>query len=373
MAKRNYKMKQGSARRAAKSWSKGGAYRDVDDEFVPTRAVPIKPRSKDLRQPDRDDALDAPEGRVVDSSGRAWIVELAADDGTTTHYECTPSRTIVTAEEGATLVAVGDKVSIRPDDDQVDADRLPTAIIVKVHPRISRLSRKTAGRYDEEHVIASNVDQLVVLASVGSPWYNKRLIDRYLVAAHRGELDPILVVNKVDLVAEEDLEVIVEDLIGYEDSLGLPLLFVSQLEGIGLEELREALAGHTSVFSGPSGVGKSSLINKLLGRDIQETRFINQRTNKGMHTTTFSRMFRLPDGGFVVDTPGIREFGVWDVTRAELPLCFPDLSEVAADCRFNSCSHTHEPDCAVKAAVEAEELDPERYVSYLQIFESLPE
>jgi ribosome biogenesis GTPase len=258
-----------------------------------------------------------------------------------------------------TAVAVGDEVRVQRNQDG-------TGLIVERLPRRSVLSRINVGRPGVEQVIAANVDQLVVVVSTEDPPLRERLIDRYLVAAHKGGLAPLLCVNKIDLA---DPEAIYGRIRLYE-GLGYPIVVTSVTLPHGIGDLRAALAGRTSVFSGPSGGGKSSLLNALepgLGLRVGE---VSSRTHKGGHTTTSARLYRLADGAYVVDTPGLRELNIWDLLPEEVDRYFVEFQGRAAHCRFRSCRHLHEPGCAIRMAVEAGEIAASRYESYQRLVET---
>lgn len=392
---------QSKSRRAAKTWAKESSlkehfkkrrYDDVDkesDEAVPLSAISMTPRLKTIQAKIRLDEAELLEGQVIDSTGRSWIVALAAEPTRTTSenngwhehryhkryayhqplYDCVVTRSVVTDNPASTLVAVGDIVKFKPDEQSGTSEGLPTGAIYAVGRRKTKLARTAAGRDGIEQVIVSNVEQLVILMAAADPFYNRRLIDRYLIAAEQGGLAPVLCINKIDLM---DKDFVRNDTIVYAEQLSMPVLLVSAISGAGIKELQSILRHKISVFSGPSGVGKSTLVNLLLGREVQATTAVNQRTQRGAHTTTFSELFTLPFGGFIADTPGIREFGIWDVSREELSFFFHDFDEYRHECRFAACTHTHEPDCAVKAAVERGAVDAQRYESYLNILETLP-
>jgi len=216
--------------------------------------------------------------------------------------------------------------------------------------------------------LVSNVDQVIIVHSAAEPFYSRGSIDRYLIAADQGELQPILVINKIELMVEEMLE---EDLAVYRDMLEIPVLFMSVVKGKGVSELIALCAGKTSVLVGPSGVGKSSIINAMFGSEIQITGEISDKYQKGKHTTTTASLLALPDNGCLIDTPGLREFGVSNVPVEELPFFFHDFDEYYPQCKYLPCTHTHEPNCAVKTAVEEGLIDELRYESYLKILESI--
>jgi ribosome biogenesis GTPase len=304
----------------------------------------------------------AQEGTVITSVGPRWIVDAGGQ-----LYVSTVSGTVDSPHTG-TIVTVGDVVWIVPDPSgTIEGD--PSASIVKVAERHTLLSRKAAGRVQREQVVVANVDQLCLVMAAALPDYNKRLIDRYLIAADKGELEPLLCINKIDLIPDEYRVDFHEDLAVYAD-LGLPVVFVSATTGEGMQQLSQRLAGRATLMSGPSGVGKSSLIN-LLCPVRQAVGAISEKYEKGRHTTTATIMLPLVGGGTIVDSPGIREFAIWDLSREELPFYFDEFQRFSGDCHFAPCTHTHEPQCAVKDAVERGEIDEERYVSYLNILDTI--
>jgi ribosome biogenesis GTPase len=205
------------------------------------------------------------------------------------------------------------------------------------------------------------------MAPLLSPDLNRRLIDRYLVAAEVGKIKPIIAVNKIDLVQGMNAQDILQP---YHD-LGITILYMSALYGEGIKPLEEHLKDKTSVFSGQSGAGKSTLVNSLLGEQVQVVSEISDKSNKGRHTTSFVAEFDLPFGGTVIDTPGIREFALAGVDKQNLPLYFHEFDDFMLNCKYKPCSHTHEPNCAVAEAVENGEIDYERYESYIYLYESL--
>ncbi len=274
--------------------------------------------------------------------------------------DCTVRRKLVKFAAGTKTVAVGDRV-------RLDQTQRGEHVIAEVLPRRSKLSRP-GFRGAAERVIVANVDELVVVTAAAQPAYRTGLIDRYLVIAERLGFPGVLCVNKIDLVDRDAIR----RALGFYDRLGYKVLFVSALDGTGLDELRELLTGKSSVLCGHSGVGKSSLINRMIPGVDLTTRQVSDATGKGRHATSAVTMLALPGGGYIVDTPGIREFGLWGVMRDELPQRFPEFVRLEGQCRFRSCAHLAEPGCAVKAAIEAGEIADSRYRSYERLYDELP-
>ena len=261
-------------------------------------------------------------------------------------------------------LAVGDRVQLA----RRSGGELVAAQIL---PRGSRLSRPDPFLAHRERVVAANIDLAVVVASLRKPPLSTGLVDRYLVALAHGGVDAVLAVNKADLAVEpraEDPEVV---LLEPYRGLGVPIVYCSTRTGEGIAELGRLLAGKTAVFVGHSGVGKSSLLAALSpGLEVRVAE-VSRVDHKGRHTTTRARVYRLAGGTRIIDTPGIREFGLWQMGARELALYFDEFESLAVGCRFNDCSHSHEPRCAVRDAAERGEIAPERYATYLRILESL--
>lgn len=303
-------------------------------------------------------------GIVIRAGGASYIVE--GEDGAEVRCRTLPGTS--TENEGTSLVAVGDRVEYRP---KASGTGTAEGVIVRVEHRRSALMRRRDIRRnrskEKAQVIAANIDQLVVVSSVADPPLNRRLIDRYLAFAESEHLPLLIVVNKTDLVDGHGPD---DGLATYR-SLGCRIVMVSARRKSGFDELRSELNGRVSAFSGHSGVGKSTLINLLIGRKELRTARVSGKTGKGVHTTSGSTMLKLPEGGYVIDTPGIREFNLSGITRENLRFYFREFLEHMPDCAFSSCTHTVEPGCAVARAVEAGEIDPERYGSYLALLETL--
>lgn len=300
------------------------------------------------------------EGTVIRSTGSWYDVQ--------TEQGVVPSRMRgkfrLEEQDATNPVAVGDRVTIRLDPDD-------TGLITEIHPRHNQLSRRAAGRrVGREHVIVANIDLAWAVQSVRLPKINPGFIDRFIVMAEVNEIPPGLVINKTDLIRKKDREH-VDFLHDLYAGLGYAVLRTSIVTGEGVGAFREALQDQTSVVAGPSGVGKSSLLNAVEPDLDLRTGEISKKTRKGKHTTTYASLLPLSFGGFVVDTPGIREFGIIDLDPADLGHYFREFKPHLHDCHFPNCTHDHEPDCAVKAAVDEGLITEQRYASYLNILDSL--
>ena len=258
-------------------------------------------------------------------------------------------------------IAVGDKVDFDMEPE------LGTGVITKLLPRKNYIIRKSINLSKQAQIIAANLDQAFLVVTLASPRTSLGFIDRFLVTAEAYDIPASLVFNKLDLFSDEGLEILADYKAMYE-KIGYPCYDVSALEGTGIEQVAALLQNKVTLFSGHSGVGKSSLINALLPDLKLRTTEISEWHDKGMHTTTFAEMFELPQGGYIVDTPGIRELGVIDIEKNELSHFFPEMRALLNQCRFNSCRHINEPGCAVIKAVEDGEIELSRYESYLSIY-----
>jgi ribosome biogenesis GTPase len=251
------------------------------------------------------------------------------------------------------IAVIGDRVEVALGVDGAGA-------IESVEPRRTELSRP--GFEGRTRVVAANLDQLVVVHSAHKPDFNRHLVERFLAVARRGGMDGLLVVNKCDLEAAETIDAWVAPLVDQ----GFPVLRTAAKAGIGIEALRAALAGRISAFVGHSGVGKSTLLNAIDPGLRLRTGAVGL-TGKGRHVTSASRLYPLAAGGYIADTPGIRELGMFEADKEELDEVFPEIAALAPGCRFRGCSHSHEPDCAVKAAVESGVIDEGRYRHFLKL------
>jgi ribosome biogenesis GTPase len=291
-------------------------------------------------------------GRVLKVLGLISIVETS--DGR--RYQCATRRLLKTLSTDLRHVIVaGDHVLIRP----VNARE---AIIERVEPRYGVLSRASKGR---QHAIVANVDQLLIVGSAAEPYLKPNLIDRFLVSAEKNGLRPLIVINKVDLVDRATLS----PLVGVYSQMGYRVLLTSATTGFGIERLRRELIGRQTAVVGQSGVGKSSILNAIEPGFALRVAAVSEETQKGRHTTTTAELFKMQCGAYLVDTPGIRQFQLWDIVPAEVQNYFRDIRPFVSQCRFPDCTHRHEEDCAVKNAVADDLLDARRYESYLSLFE----
>lgn len=245
------------------------------------------------------------------------------------------------------------------------------AVVEEVLPRRGYLSRRAIDSQLEQ-VICANVEQVLVVASIMEPIVNPRLIDRILVAAERGGFQPIVAFTKVDLLPDGERGPFEELREVYAD-LGYRALFVGNPTGEGIDELRDALKDRTTVLAGPSGAGKSSTLNALQPGLGLEVKTVSEKWGKGRHTTTAVSLFPLAFGGYVVDTPGVRSFGIAGLEPSDVAIFMPDLAAFVPACHHSDCTHVHEPRCAVKDAVEEGRIHPERYDSYLRIIAGVEE
>lgn len=262
-------------------------------------------------------------------------------------------------------VAVGDVVRLEPKPDG-------TAMITSIDERRNYIIRRASNLSKEFQIIASNLDQAVLVVSLANPVTNTTFIDRFLATAMAYRVPSLLVVNKVDLLTADDDRMLLDAVRRLYESIGYTVLATSTVTGEGVDALRLSLQGKMSLFSGNSGVGKSSLINCLVPGAGLRVGDVSAVHHTGMHTTTFSEMLDLAGGGAIIDTPGVKGFGTIDFERAEVAHYFPEIFEVGKECRFNNCTHTHEPGCAVLRAVEQSRISQSRYASYLSIITDDP-
>lgn len=243
-----------------------------------------------------------------------------------------------------------------------------TAFISEIEDRKNYIIRRSSNLSKQSHIIAANVDLCFLIVTISHPVTSTTFIDRFLASAEAYRVPVNLIFNKIDTCSQDDLEYM-DALINLYDHIGYPSIKISALHKEGIEVLQEKLKGKVTLLSGHSGVGKSTLINALIPDVNVKTGAISDYHGKGMHTTTFSEMIELPQGGFIIDTPGIKGFGSVGMEKEEIFHYFPDIFKFSKDCRFNNCIHINEPDCAVREAVEKHYISESRYKSYLNIME----
>jgi ribosome biogenesis GTPase / thiamine phosphate phosphatase len=294
-------------------------------------------------------------GRVLTVHG--LVSEVRGEDGVV--YQCATRRLLKTLSTDLRhVVAAGDRVLFLP----VENSNPPEGFIERIEPRHGTICRAVRGR---QQLLVTNVDQVAIVSSAAEPPLKPNLIDRMLVAAEKGGVRPLLCINKIDLVEPATLQ----PLIGVYSQMGYEVLVLSAKTGFGVPRLRRALMERESMLAGQSGVGKSTLLNAVDPALNLRVRSVNPDTEKGRHTTTTAQLLPLGCGGYVVDTPGIRQFELWDVIPEEVAGYFRDLRPYGNLCRFPDCTHTHEDDCAVKDAVADGRLDDRRYESYCRLIE----
>ena len=295
-------------------------------------------------------------GVVIATRGR--LFEVITESGN--KLKCEVRRKVKSEAKATTPVAVGDDVLLSPSHEG-------SAIIEKVLERRTAFFRPAVGQETIKQVIASNLDKLAIVSSITSPKLKTGLIDRFLISAQLGKLQPLIIINKIDLPKPTEFETVFS---AYR-SLGIEVFPTSCETGEGIQDLKQAMRGYKTILVGHSGVGKSSIINQLVpGLDLK-TATISKSTNRGKHTTAHIELFELPSGGFLADSPGLKVMGIWDVEKGELQYYYAEFEKYNGTCRFKDCVHIHEPDCAVKQALETGEIEKFRYENYLAILESL--
>ena len=301
-------------------------------------------------------------GLVIKNTG-SWVT-VRLDDGNTVNCKM---RGVLRLKglRCTNPVAVGDIVQV--EDKGGDAP-----VVGAIEPRKNYIIRRASNLSKEFQIIASNLDQAVLVATLTNPETSTTFIDRFLATAEAYQVPAVLAFNKIDLLDTDDWQQQLDKLKALYERIGYPVITMSAATGEGTDALREQLAGKMSLLSGNSGVGKSSIINLLVPDAHVRVGDVSQTHHKGMHTTTFSELLDLPGGGAIIDTPGVKAFGTIDFERAQVAHYFPEIFKISADCRFNNCTHTHEPGCAVLTAVEQGEIAPSRYQSYLSILDEDP-
>ena len=315
----------------------------------------VEDHSGQIVLPDIDESV-CVQGTVLRVQGLVSTVQ--GDDGQ--EYACAIRQLLKQlATDLRHVVCAGDRVWVRPEGSP-NSEGVTEGIIERAEPRRGVLSRTSRGR---QQWIATNVDQIVIVTSAAEPRLKPNLIDRYLVTCEKADIRPLLCINKIDLIERADLV----PLVGVYAQLGYDVLCVSATTGGGIEALRDRLRGKESALTGQSGVGKSSLLNAIEPGLALRVQTVSDDSQKGRHTTTTAELFPLSEGGFLVDTPGIRTFELWDVIPEEVAGFFRELRPYVSSCRFPDCTHTHEDFCAVKDAVADGWIDARRYESYAKI------
>lgn len=290
---------------------------------------------------------------AYDASGRKWNCRVRG------------KLKIDTDISSTNPIAVGDLVELTVENENEDS-----AIIKDIRQRNNYMVRTSPHNKHQKHIVAANIDLALLVATMAEPRTSNGFIDRFLITAEAYHIPAIIVFNKSDLLEGKNLEEYENRKAIYEKA-GYKTFLTAAEKGLGLDELAAILKDKTTLFSGHSGVGKSTLINYFIPHQNLRVQEVSGWSGKGQHTTTFAEMFDLPEGGRIIDTPGVKEFGIVDMQREELSHYFPEMKVLINDCKFNNCIHINEPGCAVKAAVTAGEISLERFESYIAILSSL--
>ncbi len=297
------------------------------------------------------------EGIVIKSTG-SWY-SVMCDDGST--FNCKIKGNFKTkAIKTTNPCIVGDRVRF------LISEGSDAGLITEIFDRRNCIVRKSTNLSKQRHILAVNIDQAVLVVSVVNPRTSTGFIDRFLVTAEAYFIPSIIVFNKIDIY-DRNAESLSVDITKIYESVGYDCVSISAKNGTNLDKLKTIFSNKISLLSGHSGVGKSELINKLIPGLNLKTADISKYHNKGKHTTTFAEMFKLPEGGFIIDTPGIKEFGMVNFQKDEVSLFFPEMKKLVQFCQFNNCTHEHEPNCAIKKGVVSGVISPIRYNNYLNI------
>lgn len=302
-------------------------------------------------------------GLVIRNTGSWYVVKT--DEGQT--IDCKIKGNFRLKDIKSTNpISVGDRVTISMTEDN------KTAFITDIEDRKNYIIRKSSNLSKQSHIIAANLDLCLLVATINYPETSTTFIDRFLASAEAYSVQTKIIFNKVDIYNDDDLNYL-DAIIHLYNSIGYECFKVSAKDNIGTEIIKEELKGKVTLLSGHSGVGKSTLINAILPNTQAKTSEISKAHNKGMHTTTFSEMFEIDGGGYLIDTPGIKGFGTFDMEKEEISHYFKEIFAHSTDCRYNNCTHRKEPGCAVIKAVEEQKISQSRYNSYLSMMEDQEE
>ncbi len=306
------------------------------------------------------------EGTVIKNTGSSYLV--VTDEGSEVNCKIKGNFRLKGIRT-TNPVAVGDRVEISDDNGE-------TRYITAILPRRNYIIRRASNLSKQAHIIAANIDQVCLVVTLFHPTTSTTFIDRFLATAEAYRIPAVIVINKIDLLAEDEDAMEYLGAVSYlYESIGYKVIRLSAKTGEGIDRLRETLARKTTLFSGNSGVGKSTLINDLIPGLELATAEISSSHDTGMHTTTFSEMFALPgeDESYIIDTPGVKGFGTLEFDRNEVGHYFPEIFKISHDCKYGNCTHTHEPGCAVREALEEHRIAESRYSSYLSILNDADE
>lgn len=307
-------------------------------------------------------------GLVYKSTGSWYVVKASGGSEHPNAYSARMKGVFKIDEITSTNpVVVGDEVEI-----EVENEIQNTAVITKIHDRRNYINRQSPRVKHQQHIIAANIDQSLLIATMKEPRTSQGFIDRFLVASEMYHVPSVIVFNKSDLYGKKEIQKF-DEWKGMYESVGYKVILMSVKERSGVEEMKELLKNKISLISGHSGVGKSSFINIILPEAQLKTQDVSGWSGKGLHTTTFAEMFDIPFGGKIIDTPGMREFGLIDVNKQELSHYFPEMRERLQGCQFNNCLHVNEPGCMIKHAVDDDRIHRGRYDSYVNILNSIDE
>ena len=304
-------------------------------------------------------------GLVIRNAGYSYTVKSDAGDV----FECKVKGNFrIRGIRTTNPVAIGDRVTFTPQEVSGDIEQAHQGLITELDDRKNYIIRKSTNLSKQSHIIAANIDRCFLIVTIKQPETPLQFIDRFLASAEAYNVPVTLVFNKIDLVTDEWKDYL-DGVVNLYETIGYECRKISAKTGEGVEELRNELNGSTTLLSGNSGVGKSTLINMLYPHLSLKTSEISDAYETGKHTTTFSEMYEVDNNGYIIDTPGIKGFGTFNMKKEEVGHYFKEIFRYSADCRFNNCTHTHEPHCAVREAVERHDISESRYNSYLSMLE----